>query len=201
MLKHSFTLILILTLATYVFTQSCHFSCSTCINSTYTTCFSCANFASKLTSIATSSGTSYGVCGTPAYSSVNGLGVFLLLTCIAAGLFLRSQHIFYFILTFQTLGLLSLIEVAYTASLNTILSGFQYLMIFSQMQNNHKQDDGALIARGMYRLNAFLTSVELSSNLTPLFVVTFLVAAVLGILLAFQKYRERRCQCISNQTL
>lgn len=201
MIKPAFTLILVFTLITCVFTQTCHYSCSTCLNSTYTTCLTCPNSGNKLSTIATYNGASYGVCGTPAYSTVNGLGVFLLLTCIGAGLFLRSQHIFYFILTFQTLGLLSLIEVAYSSSLNTILSAFQYFMIFSQMQSNHKQDDGALIARGMYRLDAFLKSVELDSNFTPIFVVVFLLAVLLATLLAFQKYRERRCQCISNQTL
>ena len=49
-----------------------------------------------------------GLCTTPASTTVNGLGIVLLLIVIATGLFLKSQHIFYFIISIQTLGLLSL---------------------------------------------------------------------------------------------
>jgi hypothetical protein len=123
---------------------------------------------------------------------VNGLGLVIILLSIATGLFLRSQHIFYFIMSFQVLGLASLMEVAFPSSLTTLLDSFQYLMIFSKMQQNSKTSDGVLISRNMYRLEAFLTSVNLKLNITPLFVLTFLLALLLGILLLIKKYRDGR---------
>lgn len=159
MIKSSLTLIIILALLSDVSAADCHYSCSTCINSTYTNCLTCTDSHQHFTPIYTSNGAAYGLCSTPAYTTINGFGVFLLITSIGAGLLLRSQHIFYFILTFQTLGLLSLVEVAYTGPLNTILNGFQYFMIFSHMGSNNKQEDGILISRGMYRLDAFLKCV------------------------------------------
>lgn len=43
-------------------------------------------------------------------------------------------------------------EVAYQSSLTTLLDSFQYLMVFSKMQQNSKVSDGVLISRKMYRL-------------------------------------------------
>lgn len=103
------------------------------------------------------SGVQVGVCTAPAVTSVNGVGVLLLMVCIASGLFLRSQHIFNFILSIQTLGLLSLMEIAYSSGITTLLDSFQYLMIFSKMQQSSKISDGVLTQRNLYRLQAFLT--------------------------------------------
>lgn len=142
-----------------------------------------------------------GTCSSPAYSSINGFGILILLICIGIGLFLRSQHIFYFILSLQTLGLLSLIEVAYPQSLTTLLDGFQYLMVFSKMQQGSKTSDGVLISRNMYRLEAFLTSVNLKDNITPSFILVFLTTVLLGVLLVFRKFRDGGDSCLSDKTL
>ena len=147
------------------------------------------------------SGAQVGVCTAPAITSVNGLGVILLMMCIGSGLFLKSQHIFNFILSIQTLGLLSLMEIAYSSSITTLLDSFQYLMIFSKMQQNSKISDGVLTQRNLYRLQAFLTEVNLRNNVTPSFVVAFLSAICLGMLLAVRKFRNGRCMCISDKNL
>jgi hypothetical protein len=130
-------------------TMNCHYSCQTCQAQYYTQCLSCQDKNQAL-ALVSPSGT--GLCTTPAYTTINGLGIVLLLASIATGLFLKSQHIFYFILSMQTLGLLSFVEVAWTAGLTTILDGFQYLMIFSKMGQSSKMNDGILISRNMYRL-------------------------------------------------
>ena len=180
--------LLLLVLIFYVSSQTCHHSCHTCSDMHYTHCYSCPD-STALSAYGMVGTTQAGLCSTPASTSISGFGVFLLLVIIATGLFLKSQHIFYFIISIQTLGLLSLMEIAYPQSLTTILDGFQYLMIFSKMQQNSKMSDGILLSRNLYRLDRFLTEVNLRVNITPSFVVTFLTAVFLGLFLAIRKFR------------
>jgi hypothetical protein len=151
MIDRPLTIILLASLLS-VSSLCCHYSCSTCVDQDYSGCLSCYNPANTLTTMGTSNNQAYGICGTTIETSINGFGVFLLIGCIGLGLFLRSQHVFYFILSFQVLGLLSLIEIAYPFSLNTIFTAFQYFMIFSQLQSNSKHNDGMLNTRHLYRL-------------------------------------------------
>lgn len=185
-------------LVAFVSTLSCYHACDTCTDLHYTHCLTCTDTQQSLISIPP---TALGICTAPATTSLSGLGVFLLLLSIAAGLLLRSPHIFSFILSLQVLGLLSLVEVGYPKHLGTLLDAFQYLMVFSKMQQNGKTNDGVLIGRDMYRLEAFLTSVGLRLNITPVFVVTILVTILLGMLLLVRKYRQGKCMCLSNSAL
>lgn len=196
------TLLLLLAITSVGTAQNCHHSCTACITDTYTHCVACPSSAGKLTLVSTAvNGTQYGLCSAPAYSSANGLGLFLLLAGIAAGLFLKSQHIFYFLLSFQVLGLLSLVEVAYPSPLLTILDGLQYFMVFSKMQAANKPKDSTLISRNMYRLDSFLKTADLETNLTPIFVVTVLAAIAFGLVLAVRKLRGGRWQCLNDSVL
>ena len=106
-LKYPRVLVFTLFFVFSVSAQKCHYSCNTCSDTFYTHCYSCQD-GSTLTPVNTVSNIPVGLCGTPASTSINGMGVFLLLVIIASGLFLKSQHVFYFILSMQTLGLLSL---------------------------------------------------------------------------------------------
>ena len=167
----------------------------------YSHCYACSDSVVALIPFGMIEGVQVGVCSTPAYTSINGFGILLLFIAIGSGMFLKSQHIFYFILSMQTLGLLSLIEIAYPQSLITILDGFQYFMIFSKMQQSSKTSDGILLSRNLYRLDSFLTQVNLRINITPSFVLTFLIVVLLGLVLAIRKFRDGRWMCISDLTL
>ena len=97
-----YLLLAILTLT--VTAQTCHHSCATCLDQHYTHCLTCADPVNKL--ITTRS--PMGLCSAPAVTAVNGVGLGFIIVVIGVGLFLKSQHIFYFIFSLQTLGLLSL---------------------------------------------------------------------------------------------
>lgn len=139
----------------------------------------------------------YGLCSSPNYTGANPLGILIVLIAVFAGMFLRSQHIFYFILSFQVLGLLSFVEVAYTYPLTLILDSLQYFMVLSFLQYKSKTSDGILKARGMYRLDGFIKQVDLKTNIMPIFVLAFVGAIVLGLVLAIRKILARSCKCIS----
>lgn len=130
---HPSLALIFITLPLFVSSLSCHYSCQTCLNPYYSDCTSCLNSENSLSPMGTSNSQQFGICGATPETSINGFGIFLLLGCIGLGLFLRSQHIFYFIFSFQVLGLLSLMEIALPVSLTTILSAFQYFMIFSHL--------------------------------------------------------------------
>jgi hypothetical protein len=50
-----------------------------------------------------------GYCGNGAYSRANPLGAIIIFVAIVAGALLKSQHVFSFILSLQTIGLIGLV--------------------------------------------------------------------------------------------
>lgn len=190
-----------LLLTAIVSSKACHHSCNTCLDQYYTHCYTCQDRANTFTNLKFPNNTSLGMCTTPAYSSANPLGVLILLFAIVSAIFLKSQHIFYFIFSFQIFGLLSLIEVAYSYPLTVILDSFQYFMIFSIMQRSSKTDDGILIGRNMYRLDTLIKQVDLKSNILTIFIITLIAAIFLAMVLAFRKFRNNACPIIKDKTL
>ena len=149
--------------------------------------------------LVTSSNVSYGICSTPISSGANPIGILIILIAIFSGMFLRSQHIFYFILSLQILGLLSFVQVAFSSPLTLILDSFQYFMVFSQLQYRGKTADGILSARGMNRLDGFIKQVDLKTNIIPIFVLALLIAIFHGLMLLIRKILSESCKCISKR--
>jgi hypothetical protein len=74
-------------------------------------------------------------------------------------------------------------------------------MIFSVMQQNSKTDDGILISRNMYRLDNFMREVSLQPNIIIIFIITFISAILLALLLGLRKFKGSSCSIISDKTL
>lgn len=112
-----------------VFTQNCHYSCSTCSGNAYSQCLTCPDRSVQYGATCDGSDQSIlaqvgGICGSTAYSRGNPLGAILVIIAILSGVFLKSQYVFYFILSMQTLGLVGLVETAFSAGLSTLLGAF-----------------------------------------------------------------------------
>jgi hypothetical protein len=112
----SFTLILFLALLGMTINQACHYSCATCTGPAYTQCLSCSDSSKNAQYGVTCDGNDQsilnqigGFCGSAAYSRANPLGVIIIFIAILAGTFLKSQYIFHFILSLQTIGLVGLV--------------------------------------------------------------------------------------------
>ena len=141
-----------------VLSQSCHYSCQTCTNDYYLSCTLCQNNVAPL-SLGQLANPTAGPC-IQTSSNANPLGIVLLIFCILSTIFLKSQPLIYYMLSFQTLALLGFIEVAYSSSLDTIFDAFSYFMLFTIMGKNQKTSDGILASNGMYRLSDFLVTVN-----------------------------------------
>ena len=109
-------LLLIITLTLQVFGQSCHYSCKTCSGRSYAQCLTCSDTAQTINYGVTCDGSDQavlnqigGYCGDSAYSKANPLGAILIILSILAGVFLKSNYVFYFMLSMQSLGLAALI--------------------------------------------------------------------------------------------
>lgn len=108
--------LLILSLIAAATTSQCHYSCATCSSKYYTKCLTCSD--TSLTPKADAScGTKTdqtiltkvgGLCSHPTYLDVNPLGLILLFAAFLSFLF-KSSHASYFVISFQTLGLLALV--------------------------------------------------------------------------------------------
>jgi hypothetical protein len=66
-------------------------------------------------------------------------------------------------------------------------------MVFSPMQHLAKGSDEVFATHGMYRLQAFLVTPNLSENFAPLFALTIVAAILLAIGVAIQAFRGARC--------
>jgi len=181
--------------------QICHYSCNTCSDDYYAHCYTCQDSTLSMMQLGSTSNVSYGLCSTPIYSGANPVGILVVLIAVFSGMFLRSQHIFYFILSLQVLGLLSFVEVAYSSPLTLILDGLQYFMVFSILQYKGKTDDGILKGRGMYRLDGFIKQVDLKTNIIPIFVLCFLAGILLALVLVIRKVLGKSCKCIRAKTI
>jgi hypothetical protein len=69
-------------------------------------------------------------------SGVNPFGIILIIVSITAAILLQSSYVFFFITSFQSLGLISLVEGDFTSSFDFILDSLQYFMVFSIMKRN-----------------------------------------------------------------
>ena len=74
-------------------------------------------------------------------------------------------------------------------------------MIFNVMQRSSKTDDGILMGRNMYRLDAIVKTVDLKSNILTIFIITLLAAIFLALVLAFRKFRNNTCPIIKDKML
>lgn len=109
-------LIILLSLTTHALAQSCHYSCKSCSGRSYAQCLTCSDASKSIQYGVTCEGSDQavlsqigGYCGDSAYSKANPLGAILIIIGILAGVFLKSQYVFYFMLSMQTLGLAGLI--------------------------------------------------------------------------------------------
>jgi hypothetical protein len=187
------------------FALNCHYSCATCTGSSYTQCLTCSDSGRNVQYGVSCDGTDQsilnqigGLCGSPAYSRANPLGVILIIVAIAAGVLLKSQYVFYFILSLQTLGLVSLVEAAFPSSLNTLLGAFDYFMLFSIMQQNTKPQSCKLMLRNMYRMNDFLGTTSFKDNAPPILAIVYFLAILLAVGSIFKKFRKTSCSSISD---
>lgn len=105
-----------LALAVHTLGQSCHHSCKSCSGASYTHCLSCSEASRAVSYGVTCDGNDQailnqigGYCVDSAYSKANPLGAILIILSILAAILLKSQYIFYFMLSMQTLGLVGLI--------------------------------------------------------------------------------------------
>ena len=133
-------------LALVATTNNCHYSCLTCTGQEYVSCLSCPNGPfvetvedpTKMPSQYWSSVYPSGTCVSTFAPSANALGILLFLAIVAVCLFFRTKESFYLLLTFQTYGLYSLIEIAWVNPIGFVLQGFQYLMIFNVIGYGYK---------------------------------------------------------------
>lgn len=146
---------------------------------------------------AVSNGTQTGLCTFPAYTKVNPLGVFIIIFTIVVSTFLKSQYVFYFIFALQSIGLLSLIEVAYPYSLTTLLQSFQYLMLFSTIKKQNQSSDGIFTYHSMYRLNNFFQTVSFDANAPAIIAFIILAGLLLAAISIFRTFRQDRCKIIT----
>ena len=200
------SLLLLSALLLSVFTQNCHHSCSTCSGTAYTQCLTCADRSVQYGAVCDGSDQSIlaqvgGICGSAAYSRGNPLGAILLIIAVLAGVFLKSQYVFYFVLSMQTLGLVGLVETAFSAGLSTLLGAFEYFMLFSVMGQNTKPQNCKLMLRSMYRLNDFLGTTSFQANAPPILAVVLVLTAALALLSIFKKVRKTSCASISDSFL
>jgi hypothetical protein len=72
-------------------------------------------------------------------------------------------------------------------------------MVFSELQYKGKTADGILTGRVMNRLDSFIKQVDLKTNLIPIFVLSFIVAILLGLLLFIHKILGDSCTLISKR--
>jgi hypothetical protein len=199
---------LALSLSVAALTQSCHYSCATCTGSSYTQCLSCSNSNQNVQYGVNCEGGDQnilsqigGFCGSPAYSRGNPLGVIIIIIAIIAGSFLKSQYVFNFILSLQTIGLVGLIEVSFPFSLSLLLGSFDYFMLFSIMQQNTKPQNCKLMLRSMYRLNDFLGTTNFNNNSPLILAIVFFAATLLAAVSLFRAFRKSNCLFISDKTL
>lgn len=95
---------------------NCHYSCATCTGPAYNQCLSCSDSSLSVTNSVTCDGSDQiilgqlgGYCGSGAYSRANPLGVVIIFVAIVAGALLKSQYVFSFILSLQTIGLIGFV--------------------------------------------------------------------------------------------
>lgn len=195
-MKSKIVIILLLLIA-LVNSQSCHYSCATCSGTAYTQCLSCSDTSRSVqTGVKCDSSDQStlnqlgGLCGSTAYSRANPLGVILILVVIVSATFLKSQHIFFFILSMQTLGLLGLVETALPSGLSLILGSFDYLMLFSIMGQNVKPQNCKLMLRSMYRLNDFLGSNNFKDNAPPILSIVIIATFIMGLVSLYRAFRK-----------
>lgn len=202
----AYSFLLLTTLLLSVFTQNCHYSCSTCSGTAYTQCLTCSDSGRTVQYGAICDGSDQsilsqvgGICGSSAYSRANALGAILVIIAILAGTFLKSQYVFYFILSLQAMGLIGLVETAFTSALSTILGAFEYFMLFSIMGQNTKPQNCKLMLRSMYRLNDFLGTTSFQANAPPILAIVFVLTAALALVSIFKKVRKSNCAFISDK--
>lgn len=97
-------------------------------------------------------------------------------------MFFRTKESFYLLLTFQTYGLYNLVEIAWLNPLGYVLQGLQYLMIFNTMGYGYKKEDYILIASKNYRLNKYLQTTSIASNLAIIAAFTLVPLIILIII-------------------
>ena len=108
-MRACFNFLCLALLVASVSAQMCHYSCKTCADDYYAHCYSCQDAASSMLQLGSDVKASYGLCSAPSYSGANPIGILIILIAVFSGLLLRSQHIFYFMLSLQILGLLSFV--------------------------------------------------------------------------------------------
>lgn len=112
----SVLLVLLLALTGAFAASQCHYSCSTCSSNYYTKCLKCSDASFTLNAgpkcgvkteqtILTKLG---GLCGPATYSGINPIGLILIFAALIS-FFLKSSHTVFFVISFQTLGLLALV--------------------------------------------------------------------------------------------
>lgn len=203
-----FTFLLLFTTIGIIAGQTCHYSCATCTGPAYTQCLSCSESGRTVQYGVTCDGSDQailtligGFCGSSAYSRANPLGVVLIFLSVLAGLFLKSQYIFYFILSMQTIGLIGLVETAFPSGLSLFLGSFDYFMLFSIMGQNTKPQNCKLMLRRMYRLNDFLGTTNFKDNSPPILTLVFIATALLILVSLFRAFRKDRCSFLSDNFL
>ncbi len=191
------SVLFLITLITAASTNSCHYSCATCTGPAYTQCLSCSDSSLGVSNSVTCDGNDQsilgqkgGYCGSGAYSRANPLGIIVILIAIVAGTFLKSQYVFSFMLSLQTIGLIGLVEAAFPYGLSILLGSCDYFMLFSIMGQNKKPQNCKLMLRNMYRLNDFLGTTSFQDNSLPILIIIFIVTALLVAVTLFRAFRK-----------
>lgn len=183
----------------FALATSCHYSCATCTNSLYTGCLSC-NSSSQLTVLLDpntipsrywSSVYPSGTCLNTFNFGVNSLGVLIFIVMVTACLIIRTKESFYLLLTLQTYGLYSLVEIAWVNPIHYVLQALQYFMIFNTMGQGYKNDDYVLMSSGNYRLDMFLQQTSIGPNLAIIAPFT-IISLILLIIICIVSVRRKK---------
>lgn len=180
----------------------CHYSCLTCAAPLYSTCRLCPNNAtlfiledpSLLPQKYWTSIYPTGQCTSTFATGVNILGVIAVLIAVGGLIALRTKEILYIVITLQTFGLFSQVELGWSGPINYISIALSYLMPFNIMGSGYKSDDLVFTVSKNYRLKMFLVEVDLVKNLALIVPVTLvaLILLIVCIIIMFRRNKRQR---------
>lgn len=116
----------------------CHYSCRECINQNYHKCQKCQDGKTLYTVPNLIGNISTGMCLSPPSLSPNALGIIILLWVILFAFVTKSKKIMYFGSAFQSLALISFVEMGWQNPTAYLLQSFQYMMPLTLMSNPSK---------------------------------------------------------------
>lgn len=183
------------------FCQNCHYSCATCIDQLYNYCLTCSEGntfqivqdPSQVRDEHKNSDLPTGVCIGHVDTSLNILGILLLVVCVLGLIISRGSRVFYFIYTMQNLALLSFLQIAWLSPLSYLLGALQYFLVFNVISTPLKQTTWDIKEQSFYRLDRFYHESSLVKSMIILGIVNCFILVLLIVLPLIQKLKKKQC--------